>query len=68
MSSLVTFKLYPDKWYENMSKDELKEARDQLRAYAMSKDLDTGLRDVSTLLLFGWGLESPTVMITVIWP
>ncbi len=60
MSSFATFKLYPDKWFKNMSKDELKEARDQLRAYAMNKELDTGLRDVSiSLFLYGFGAWEP---------
>ncbi len=46
---MVTMKLYPDKWYKNMSSAQLKESRDQLRQYAMSKELDTGIRDVSSL-------------------
>ncbi len=61
MSSFATFKLYPDKWFKNMSKDELKEARDQLRAYSMNKDLDTGLRDVSSFSFpTDLGLRSPS--------
>jgi len=40
-------KLFPDKWYRKMTKAELKEARDQLRAYSISKELDTGISEVS---------------------
>ena len=40
-------KLFPDKWYKKMSRSELKEAREQLRAYSISKELDTGISEVS---------------------
>ncbi len=38
-----------------MSLDELDEARQQLRTYALSKDLDTGLSDVSFIFTFSCG-------------
>ena len=39
-----------------MTEEELKDARDQLRAYAIAKDLDTGLSEVSTSFLLDWPL------------
>ncbi len=46
MASNVTLKLFPSKWYRKMSSEELEDARQQLRAYAVMKDLDTGISEV----------------------
>ena len=50
MSSFTSYKLFPDKWFKKMSKEELKDARDQLRSYSMSRELDTGLKEVGYIL------------------
>jgi hypothetical protein len=47
MASNNNWELFPDKWYKKMSIDEVDEARQQLRSYSISKELDTGLSDVS---------------------
>jgi hypothetical protein len=54
MSSNNNWELFPDKWYKKMSIDEVNEARDQLRSYANSKELDTGLSDVSSFGFLIW--------------
>jgi len=46
MASNVQLELFPKKWYKKMTPAKLKDARQQLRAYAISKDLDTGLSEV----------------------
>jgi hypothetical protein len=57
------WELFPDRWYSKMAIDEVEEARQSIRTYAASKELDTGLSDVSFLLLFGY---CPKAMIAVI--
>ncbi len=46
MSTCVQLKLFPDNWFRKMTKSDLKEARLQLRAMAMNKELDTSLVEV----------------------
>lgn len=46
MSSNARLKLFPSGWYCDMSRAQIKEARQQLRTYAIAKDLDTGLQEV----------------------
>ena len=46
MSSYAVLKMFPDKWYKKMTREQLKDARMQLRAYAISKELDTGVSEV----------------------
>ncbi len=50
MAANVPLKLFPSGWFHDMSESELEEARAQLRAYAMSKELDVGLSEVYVLL------------------
>ena len=46
MASNVQLELFPKKWYKKLTPAKLKDARQQLRTYAISKELDTGLNEV----------------------
>jgi hypothetical protein len=47
--SNVQLEIFPKKWYRKLTPAKLKDARLQLRAYAISRELDTGLSEVSYL-------------------
>jgi hypothetical protein len=51
MDSMKKLKLFPDGWYRNMTKDELAESRQQLKAYTVSSTLDKSIKEVICLFL-----------------
>ena len=50
-SNHATYKLFPRKWYSELTPKQFEKARTQLTAYATSKELDTGLSEVSKTFL-----------------
>jgi len=52
MSSNAVLELFPKKWYKKLTPAKLKDARQQLRAYAISKELDTGISEVGQFLIY----------------
>ena len=50
-SAHATYKLFPRKWYKDFTSKQLDKARAQLNNYATSKELDTGLSEVSINVL-----------------
>jgi hypothetical protein len=46
MDSMKKLKLFPDGWYRNMTKEELAESRQQLKAYTVSSTLDKSIKEV----------------------
>ncbi len=63
MSQNNSWELFPDKWFKKMSIEEVKEAQQQIRTYAISKELDQGLSDVSWFFVC---VKSAQAMIAVI--
>ncbi len=48
MEAFKRLKMFPDKWWKKMTKKELHNSREQLRLYSLSKELETGINEVST--------------------
>jgi len=46
MDTLKKLKLFPDQWYRKMSKEDMDESRQQLKAYTVTNTLETGLKEV----------------------
>ncbi len=51
MESFKRLKMFPDKWWKKMTKKELHNSREQLRLYSLSKELETGINEVSTFAI-----------------
>lgn len=49
MEQLKKLKLFSDKWHKKMTKQEIKDSRQQLTAYTVAKELETGILEVSSL-------------------
>jgi len=47
MKELQKLKLFPDKWWTELTQREIDKARAKLDAYASSTTLDTGVKEVS---------------------
>jgi hypothetical protein len=47
MDSFKKLKLFPDKWYKKYSKRDIAQSRQRLATYAISKELDQGILEVS---------------------
>ena len=52
MEQFKKLKLFPDRWFKKLTKRELKSARGRLTAYTVSKDLEVGISEVSSLKRF----------------
>ncbi len=48
MEQFKKLKLFSEKWPRKMSEQEIGESRQQLKAYTVSKELETGIVEVST--------------------
>ncbi len=51
MSRNVTYKLFPKKWYKELTPKKFERARMKLNTYAQSKELDKGLSEVTLLIV-----------------
>jgi len=52
MSHIKKYKIFPDKWEKAWSERQLSDARLQLKSYVTSKDIELGIKEVSTFLFF----------------
>jgi len=68
MSHLKTYRIFPDKWEKNWTKDELLDGRLTLKSYVTNKETELSIREVSKIFNLveidskesqGFGKENP---------